>query len=173
MPLPPVLVLACGNPSRGDDALGPLLARRVQAWLDGSDREKQVEIIEDYQLQIEHALDIAQRRLVLFVDAGTGTRPPFDFCEARPQRRQTHTTHALAPQALLGVYEAVHGAAPPPAFILCLEGVGFELGNALSAPAKVHLERGFEFCQSLLEQPTANAWRRLANAERTEMAGHA
>jgi Ni,Fe-hydrogenase maturation factor len=34
MPLPPVLILACGNPSRGDDALGPLLLERLQNWLD-------------------------------------------------------------------------------------------------------------------------------------------
>ena len=37
------------------------------------------ELLEDFQLQIEHALDLAGRRLALFIDAGTGTPAPFAF----------------------------------------------------------------------------------------------
>ncbi len=62
--LPPVLVLAWGNPSRGDDAIGPAFAQAVEAWcLPG------VEVLTDFQLQIEHSLDLSGRRCVLFVDA--------------------------------------------------------------------------------------------------------
>jgi Ni,Fe-hydrogenase maturation factor len=32
--LAPVVILACGNPSRGDDALAPMLLDRLQNWLD-------------------------------------------------------------------------------------------------------------------------------------------
>jgi hypothetical protein len=34
---PRTLVIAVGNPSRGDDAAGPLLAERLSAWLSDQD----------------------------------------------------------------------------------------------------------------------------------------
>ena len=63
----PLLVLAVGNPSRGDDALGPLLLERLQA--DGWDAGGQVELLCDFQLQVEHTLDLQGRSAVLLVDA--------------------------------------------------------------------------------------------------------
>jgi len=67
----PVLVLAVGNPSRGDDALGPELAARLEAAaLPG------VEVIVEFQLQVENALDLVGRERVIFIDAGTGTPAP-------------------------------------------------------------------------------------------------
>ena len=48
-----VLVFGWGNPSRGDDALGPLFVDAVEAMkLPG------VECLTDFQLQVEHALDL-------------------------------------------------------------------------------------------------------------------
>ena len=154
----PLLLMAVGNESRGDDALGPLLARRVQEWLASTGMDSQVEVIEEFQLQIEHTLDIKDRQLLLFVDAGQGTVPPFAFYAARARRLDGHSSHTLAPEALLGVYAQVHQASPPPAFILCLAGTGFELGEPLSAAAVLHLEQGFAFCQGLFEQPTPASW---------------
>jgi hypothetical protein len=74
-----LLVIAVGNRSRGDDALGPLLLDRLERWRASGDRGADLELLEDFQLQIEHALDLAGRRLVLFVDAGTRTAAPFVF----------------------------------------------------------------------------------------------
>lgn len=158
----PLLLLAVGNESRGDDALGPLLARRVQAWLASTGMDSQVEVIEEFQLQIEHTLDIKDRQLLLFVDAGQGTKPPYTFYAARARRLAGHTSHALAPETLLGVYAQVHQASPPPAFILCLAGTGFELGEPLSTAAALHLEQGFTFCRGLFDQPTPASWSQQA-----------
>ncbi len=52
-----LVVFGWGNEARGDDALGPLLLRRIAAM-----RAPDVETIEDYQLQIEHALDLERLR---------------------------------------------------------------------------------------------------------------
>jgi len=54
----PVVVFACGNPSRGDDALGPLLLDQLQIWLDEEGLADGFELISDFQWQIEHALDL-------------------------------------------------------------------------------------------------------------------
>ena len=74
-----VVVFAVGNPSRGDDALGPLL----MDWLAEQARPG-VHLVSDFQLQIEHALDLEGHQLALFIDAGTGTPAPFEFRETGP-----------------------------------------------------------------------------------------
>jgi len=75
----PILIFAIGNESRGDDALAPLLVRRLADWLAANDLAGQCEILEEYQLQVEHVLDLQQRRLILFVDAGMDTPAPLIF----------------------------------------------------------------------------------------------
>lgn len=135
----PVLVLAVGNPSRGDDALGPALAARLEAaGLPG------VEVIQDFQLQVEHALDLVGRERVLFVDAGTGTPAPFELAEVLPADDFRHTSHALSPAAVLAAYARIRSEAPPPCRLLCVRGEQFELGAPLSAAARRHLEAAWE-----------------------------
>ncbi len=132
---PPVLVIAVGNPSRGDDALGPELAARLEAAaLPG------VEVITEFQLQVENALDLVGRELVVFVDAGTGTAAPFDLHRAAPAAEFLHTSHAISPEAVLATYEKVTGGAAPESWILCVRGESFELGEALTRSAAGHLE---------------------------------
>jgi hydrogenase maturation protease len=131
----PVLVFAVGNPSRGDDALGPQLAARLEAEaLPG------VEVITEFQLQVEHALDLAGRACVIFIDAGTGTRAPFELARVEPAAEFLHTSHALQPAAVLATYRRVTGGEPPEAWLLCVRGESFELGEALTAAASRHAE---------------------------------
>jgi len=156
-----LLVLAVGNESRGDDALGPLLVRRLAAWLEASNQAAGVELIEEFQLQIENTLDLKGRELVLFVDAGKDTAAPFTFHESVPKRLNGHTSHAVAPETLLGVYAMVHGEQPPPMFILCIAGSAFELGEPLSSQASLNLAQAYAFACQLLEQTEINHWRSL------------
>ena len=144
----PVLVLAVGNPSRGDDALGPLLAERLEAAaLPG------VEVITEFQLQVENALDLEDRERVIFVDAGVGIAGPFELREAAPAADFLHTSHALSPEAVLATYVRIKGEAPPPATILCVRGECFGLGEGLSADAARNLECAsrilLEMCEPL------------------------
>ncbi len=60
----PLLVFGWGNLSRGDDALGPLFVQQLRL-LAGADAGNRVDFLEDYQLQIEHALDLAEGRAEL------------------------------------------------------------------------------------------------------------
>lgn len=159
MSVTPVLVFATGNESRGDDALGPLLVRSLQLELDFT----QVEVLEDFQLQVEHTLDLMGRSLILFVDAGQRTVAPFTFYEAKPSPLQAHTTHAVAPESLLGGYQQVHGYQPAPAFILCVSGESFELGEPLSKAAHDHLKQALAWVRSLIANPTLEYWRECAD----------
>jgi hydrogenase maturation protease len=130
----PILVIGIGNPSRGDDALGPLALERL-AVLGLPD----VELLADFQLQVEHALDLEGRREVIFIDASVAANAPFDFGPVEPAADASATTHALSPAAVLDTYRRVIGV-PPPASVLAIRGHAFELGEPLSARAAKHLD---------------------------------
>ena len=131
----PVLVIAVGNPSRGDDALGPRLAERLEAAaLPG------VEVLCDFQLQVEHALDLEGRRRVVFVDAGAGTPAPYELRRVAAGEDWRHTSHALSPEAVLATWSRLRPDPPPEAWVLCVRGECYQLGEDLSEPAARHLE---------------------------------
>ena len=142
----PVLVLAVGNPSRGDDALGPELAVRLEAAaLPG------VEVITEFQLQVENALDLEGRARVIFVDAGTGTPAPFELRRATANPDFLHTSHALPAEAVLATYRRVTGNEPPEAWLLCVRGESFELGEGLSQEAAGNVEAAWDELRRLVE----------------------
>lgn len=153
----PFVVLACGNPSRGDDALGPLLLARLDRYLACAGRAGCYELIEDFQFQVEHALDLQHRTGVLFIDASESAAAPFELCPLRPDPSPSHSTHAISPGAVLSVYERIAGEAPPPAWLLSVRGNSYELGEGLSEPARRHLEAAWlaleRFCQTHFVRP--------------------
>lgn len=131
----PILVFGWGNPSRGDDALGPLFVERIEALgLPG------VACLTDFQLQIEHALDLVGRKRVLFIDASTVADEPFSLGRLEPARDASITTHAMTPQAVMQVYAEIQGEPPPPCWLLAIRGERFELGEPLSDAATSRLE---------------------------------
>jgi len=144
----PTLVFGWGNPSRGDDALGPLFVERIAAFaLPG------VETLQDYQLQIEHALDLAGRQRILFVDAGATTPPPFTISRlALPDEPSAQIfSHALSPLGLLHTFTTFYDAPPPPAFLLEIRGENFALGAPLSAAAQRHLAAALSWAEKWLK----------------------
>ena len=137
----PTLIFGWGNPSRGDDALGPALLDRVEALLSHHPEWGTVDLLTDFQLQVEHALDLDGRRRVLFVDASAGQLgEPFGVSRLEPARDASFTTHALSPQGVMHVYEKIRTAPPPPCQLLAITGEAFELGAPLSGAARANLD---------------------------------
>lgn len=160
MKVPGLLILAVGNPSRGDDALGPLFLERLGELRERGGDWEGVELLTDFQLQIEHAIDLEDRELVLFVDASVSCLPPFEFTRLRPARDTSYTSHALSPAAVLHVYEQIDRMPPPPAFQLAIRGERFELGEFLGPAAEANLAAALEFAGRLLAQRDAESWAR-------------
>ncbi len=168
----PFLMLAVGNEARGDDALGPLLLRRVQAWLATQGEPERFELLEDFQLQVEHATDLCERDLVLFIDAGLDTPPPFHFYRADADGAGNLFSHALRPEAVLAVYAQVFKHPPPPTFVLCIRGERFELGSSLSTAAGGNLVEAVRFVEARLRQPELSQWQAyIANQKKGAHAG--
>ena len=146
----PTLVFAWGNPSRGDDALGPLFAERLEALAAAHPAWGEIEILTDFQLQVEHALDLHGRRRVLFVDASVDAPAPYSISDIGPEKDASFTTHAMTPQAVLQVYRELEDETPPPARLLAIHGVSFELGEAPTGEAQRHLDAALEWAVAWL-----------------------
>ncbi len=155
-----LLVVGWGNLSRGDDALGPLCVAALQtrlpkAWLD------QVEFLDDYQLQVEHALDLLGRDALLFIDASLSCDAPFCVSTPQAQRDTSYTSHALSVPALLQVFGDLQGHPTAPATLLAIRGEAFELGQPISPAAQIHLDEAtawaLTWVESLLAQELADA----------------
>jgi len=145
-----MLIFAWGNPSRGDDALGPALIERLGVALPAHPEWGEVALLTDFQLQPEHALDLDGHDRVLFVDASVSCASPYVFDRLQPSAGFGYTTHAMQPEALLGVFRQVTGREPSPAWLLTIRGLSFGLGEPLSAEAAANLEAAAGFVESLL-----------------------
>ncbi len=139
-PPAPRLILGIGNPSRGDDALGPLLIERLTGRVG-----PEVELLTDFQLQMEYVLDLAGRQEVIIADAAAYGPAPFRFGPVTAAADTAYTTHSLSPAALLRAYRLHHAAPPPPCHVLAIRGYVFELGQPLSAQAESNLQAAVRF----------------------------
>lgn len=144
----PTLVIGIGNPSRGDDALGPLCMEYL-ATLALPD----VELLCDFQLQVEFALDLVHRQRVIFIDAAARGTAPFAFERVVPDTALTHTSHAQTPAQLLGTCTRVGVALPAQIWLLAIRGDVFELGACPSEAALHNLSAAQDFLAALLRMP--------------------
>ena len=151
----PTLIFTWGNPSRGDDALGPEIYELLQ-----KETLNDVDFLTDFQLQIEHIIDLENRQRVLFIDASVSAKTPFEFHPVQAAQDDSYTSHAMSPQSLLAVYEKVNQQAAPSSFMLSVRGYEFDLGLALSDKAKVNLSQAISFIKQLVTNNTEN-WNKL------------
>ena len=162
MKVPPILIFGYGNPSRGDDALGTEYLHLIEPVIDQSGQTDHVELLTDFQLQIEHALDLQHREIVLFVDASISATEPYEFYPLTPDRDVTFTTHEMSPQSVLAVYQQFNNAEPPPCYMLAIRGYDFELGQPLSDQARKNLDEAISFTRILLETADEPTWQEAA-----------
>ncbi|MFA6312522.1 MAG: hydrogenase maturation protease [Sterolibacterium sp.] len=144
------LVFGWGNPSRGDDALGPVFVERMQHLESTHPEWGRLDFQTDFQLQVEHALDMRGHSRVLFVDASATCPAPFSLLALSPAKDASFTTHAMTPQALLHAYTELEKESPPPAWLLAIRGERFELGDALSPAAEQHLQAALAWVDNWL-----------------------
>lgn len=161
-------VLAIGNRSRGDDALGPLLLDWFQLqWPDCA-------AFEVFQLQPEHALDLCNTDRVLFMDAAFGQASAVRLFETdadsllRPESAgRSHEvpvfTHAMSPDALLRVFAQTQQRPPPPAFVLSMRCHSSALGAPLSDAAQLALSNARALLLDLMGNTDLQHWRGLAS----------
>jgi hydrogenase maturation protease len=141
----PLLIFTYGNPSRGDDALGPVMYDMLEAHKRDTGEMQSVDLLTDFQLQIEHSVDLENRRCVLFIDAGVACREPFEIRRLYARRDDSFTTHAMSPASVMAVYRQINHCEPPVAFLLTIRAHEFGLGLDISAAAQNNLQQAFKY----------------------------
>jgi hydrogenase maturation protease len=123
-PEPRPLVIALGNPLRGDDGVG---------WAVAAPLREKADVLRVRQLMPELASLVAAARAVVFVDAATRGAPgEVAWRLVRPALpASTATAHALSPEALLAIAAGLHGAAPA-AVLVTVAGREFGYREGLS-----------------------------------------
>ncbi len=154
----PLVVIGYGNPGRGDDALGPECLHRLATLQGAQPNWAAIELIEDLQLNPEHAVDLLDRELALFIDADVSCTPPFSFTRLQPARDTSYSSHVMSPAAVIHVYKEIFGRQAPPSFLLSVRGERFELGAPMSAHAETNLEPACRLCEQLWESANLAAW---------------
>jgi hydrogenase maturation protease len=155
----PILIFAYGNPARGDDALGPLLADWAEDWAAGQGLEREIQVLTDFQLSPEHAYDLIARRHVIFIDAAREQTPSCVWHTLTARQPASWTTHASSPAAVLWFCQELLQQTPPDAKMLSLAGTAFELATGLSTTGEQSLAAG----KSALERYLHSVLERVPN----------
>jgi hydrogenase maturation protease len=128
----PLLVIGFGNELRGDDAVGPQVARMVAAW-----GRPGIEAIAVHQLTPELAERLHTAQRVVFVDAILAPGNREMRMRAIVAREDSSSFgHVCDPSWLLGLTELVYGTVPM-AWLITIPAPRLAYGEALS-PTAVH-----------------------------------
>ncbi|MFO7628304.1 MAG: hydrogenase maturation protease, partial [Prochlorococcaceae cyanobacterium] len=138
-PMPPHpqrnrLVIGIGNPLRGDDGIGALLAEQVGGRC-------------VQQLTPELAEELAELEAVLFIDAWLAAAGAVPQLRAMAPAAGAAESHRLEPAQLLAISQALYGRSPQ-AHLLQLPAYGFDHGTVLSA----ELQAALPAARALLQQ---------------------
>jgi len=130
---PRVLVLGYGNPGRQDDGLGPAVSAGIDllGW-------PNLTAFDNYQLNIEDAIDVAAHDIVWFADATRAGPAPYEVHDLSPASSIEFTSHLLRPEAVLAIARQYFGGSPR-AYLLAVRGYEFEFVEALTVGAVENL----------------------------------
>lgn len=134
--MPPLLIIAYGNPLRSDDGVAWQAAETLRRKLPSS----QAEIICVHQLTPELSEQVSRSDSVVFLDASCSGEPGKITCEPLSLSGDVHFAHRLSPSGLLALGKLLYGDTPR-AFSVSLSGKSFDHGDTLSAAAVNSLPR--------------------------------
>lgn len=136
-----------GNELRGDDGVGPRVAREV-----GRLELLEVRAVAVHQLTPELAEPLAAASGAVFVDAALGGAPgTVDVVRCEPAGLGTPVGHVADPEALLALARAVFGRAPP-AWLVRVHVCEMAVGERLSAAAERGVAAAIEAVRALMAE---------------------
>jgi hydrogenase maturation protease len=142
-----VLILGYGNPGRQDDGLGPAVIAEIESM-----GLPNVTAFDNYQLNIEDAVDVAAHDIVWFIDAARIGASPYSVSAVSPSPGIEFTSHIVRPEAILAIARQCYGAAPQ-AYLLAIRGYEFEFIEALTPGAKDNLDAALAMLTDRISNP--------------------
>jgi len=156
--MPPVLLLACGNPLRGDDGFGLHLAETAALRFVPA----QLRIVAAQQWTPEMSAEIALATVVVFADISEATPPgrvvlmPIDTAQTHKNLASgvIRETHRLDSEHLLALTEAWYGHRPQRSYLLTAGAISLGYTDRLSRNL---LENSLPIALAFLEQIVASS----------------
>jgi len=146
-----ILLYGYGNPGRQDDGLGNAFVDRMEAWANENDIEG-IEFDSNYQLNIEDAHAIADKNLVIFVDASVEELDNFCISKVTENSKITFTTHAASPGYIVDLCKEIYKKAPP-TYLIHIKGYEWEFMEGLTEKAIENMEMALEYIKPLILYP--------------------
>jgi hydrogenase maturation protease len=146
-----ILIYAYGNPGRQDDGLGNRFVEELGKWIDDKNIQG-IEIECNYQLNIEDSLKVADKDIVIFVDASNEDIEDIHFSVVEPSEgRSEFTTHSASPAFVLALCIRLYDKHPK-TYLLQIRGYEWEFKEGLSAKAEKNLQKALEFVEGILQE---------------------
>ncbi|MDD5507271.1 MAG: hydrogenase maturation protease [Bacteroidales bacterium] len=152
-PFSKILIYGYGNPGRQDDGLGNAFVEALEKWT-GEENACGIELESDYQLNIEDAHTIADKDLVIFVDASVEEDiVDFKLTRVDPSAATIEfTMHAVSAAFILDLCRKLYHREPT-TYLLHIRGYAWDFREGVTDEAKRNLEKAFFFIKDQLTDP--------------------
>jgi len=149
--MPRVFVYGIGNPGRQDDGLGPLLAERLEGWVE-SEGLSDIKIDANYQLMAEDAHTVSEHDLVIFADASKEDISSYAVSRVEATGNIGFSTHSMTAESVVGLTLELYGT-PPPVYMVHIKGYEWEYAAEMTEQALQNLNQVELFIKDWLKNP--------------------
>jgi hydrogenase maturation protease len=145
---PKILIYGYGNPGRQDDGLGISVVERIEKWI----RKHKLDFVKtdcNYQLNIEDAAEIADKELVIFIDASKEDINDFLITAVEPSNKIQFTSHSISPSYLLNLCNVIYNKSPD-VYLLHIKGYKWEFLETMTDEARRNLDKSYNFLKKFI-----------------------
>lgn len=138
-----VLLYGYGNPGRQDDGLGIACVDHMERWINKKHLSDHVATDCNYQLNIEDVEAIADKDVVIFIDASKENIKDLMLKPLKASDDMSFSMHSVAPGYLLHLCQALYQYQPR-AFLLHIKGYEWEINEPMTSNAEKNLDKAVE-----------------------------
>jgi hydrogenase maturation protease len=143
-----ILIYGIGNPARQDDALGIIMIDKLEKWAyDNSIIH--ISFDSNYQLNIEEAATISEKKLIIFVDASHNPIESFTINKIMPEYHSGISSHHVSPETLLKLSQEIFSKSPS-VYLLQIKGYRWVLNKPVTTKALKNLNVAFQYLTNVI-----------------------
>lgn len=145
-----IIIYGYGNPGRQDDGLGNAFIEHLEEWAQ-ENRFDWMDFDSNYQLNIEDAELIADRKVAIFVDASVEDIDDFCVTVVNPEAAQIEfTMHAVSPSFVLQLCNEIYHNSPD-TYLLHIKGYEWEFKEEISENAIKNMNKALYYLKDILK----------------------
>ncbi len=148
---PKILIYGYGNPGRQDDGLGNLFVEEAQKWAEAEGLDN-ISFDSNYQLNIEDAAEIADKDIVIFVDASIEDIESYQLTKITPKSKVEFSMHSVSPAFVVKLCDDIYPQTPL-AYLLHLKGYEWAFKEGITEKAMQNFKAAFDYIKPLLKSP--------------------